>query len=137
MHLTRCMQTKLLTHLDVQTFRSVLLSERNKLSSISNSKNVLEVLSSPGSVALDDHPSLIHEQWVALRAHRIDSQKLLHIDAALERINRGEFGVCRECGKTIARRRLEVIAWAACCVPCQERIVDVTGEKFEIGLAAA
>jgi len=86
---------------------------------------------------LDDQPPLIHDQWVALHARRIDGEKLQQIDAALERIDQSEFGVCKDCGGEIACRRLEAIAWAAYCLHCQERVIDAASNEFHIDLAAA
>lgn len=40
------------------------------------------------------------------------------IDAALARIDEGEFGYCAECGEAIARARLEIDPTIARCVSC-------------------
>lgn len=37
------------------------------------------------------------------------------IDAALERIERGEYGMCESCGEPIEERRLEAVPWARRC----------------------
>jgi DnaK suppressor protein len=37
------------------------------------------------------------------------------IDAALQRIDRGEYGVCERCEEPIEERRLEAIPWARRC----------------------
>jgi DnaK suppressor protein len=75
----------------------------------------------------------MHDQFVALRRHRMGRRKLKLIDAALERLDRGEFGICEECGEAIPLKRLEAIPWAACCVPCQERLGDDDyAEKYEL-----
>jgi DnaK suppressor protein len=50
----------------------------------------------------------------------LERKQLFLVEAALERVNRGEFGNCRSCGKKIHEKRLEVAPWAAYCVPCQE-----------------
>jgi len=64
----------------------------------------------------------MHDQFVALRQHRMERRKLKLIDTALERLDRGEFGICEGCGDAIPPKRLEAIPWAAYCVPCQERL---------------
>jgi len=99
----------------VRVFSSILLSERAKLTSLS--KESVDILSAPGSVAPDDQPPLIHDQSVEIHTRRIDNQKFRQIEAALDRINHGEFVTCQECGEAIARRRLDAIPWAAYCVP--------------------
>ena len=40
---------------------------------------------------------------------------------ALERVRDGTYGICRECGYRIPRRRLQALPTATLCVPCQER----------------
>lgn len=37
------------------------------------------------------------------------------IDAALQRVDRGEYGVCEDCGEAIQEQRLEAIPWARRC----------------------
>ena len=76
----------------------------------------------PGGVAVEDQAPLIHDQCVALRQRRMDLHKLKLIDAALERLARGEFGICEECGESIPAKRLTVVPWATYCVHCQDRL---------------
>jgi len=50
-----------------------------------------------------------------------DLDELRQIAAAKERMARGEYGECVDCGVEIAFERLEVQPAAARCIPCQER----------------
>ena len=47
--------------------------------------------------------------------------KLLQIDAALKRLDDGEFGYCEECGEEIAPARLEIDPTALLCISCAEQ----------------
>lgn len=47
--------------------------------------------------------------------------RLASVDAALDRLRAGEFGVCRECGDRVPEARLEARPDAEFCVPCCER----------------
>ncbi|HYX30436.1 MAG TPA: TraR/DksA family transcriptional regulator [Pyrinomonadaceae bacterium] len=49
-----------------------------------------------------------------------DRQLLDSIDAALGRIEEGEYGHCDNCGEPIQEKRLEAVPWAQHCVTCQE-----------------
>jgi DnaK suppressor protein len=49
-----------------------------------------------------------------------DRQLLESIDAALYRIEEGEYGNCDNCGELIQEKRLEAVPWAQHCVRCQE-----------------
>jgi RNA polymerase-binding transcription factor len=48
------------------------------------------------------------------------NDELRAIDAALDRIDNGVFGVCAQCGQEIERARLDAIPFAATCVRCKE-----------------
>jgi DnaK suppressor protein len=41
------------------------------------------------------------------------------IEAALEKLNSGEYGICESCGEPIHPKRMEAIPWAALCTSCQ------------------
>jgi DnaK suppressor protein len=101
-------------------FRAVLRAERSRL--ISGRQDEREALTTPASLAVDDQAPLLHEQFVAISQRRINHRKLKLVDAALARLDRGDFGVCEECGEDIPLKRLKIIPWAAYCVACQERL---------------
>lgn len=46
---------------------------------------------------------------------------LRNIDAALKRIDNGEYGVCRDCGESINPQRLEFDATVLLCVDCASK----------------
>ena len=46
---------------------------------------------------------------------------LLDIDAALERIEKGAYGYCQNCGQMISPERLEVVPEATECIKCEEK----------------
>ena len=41
---------------------------------------------------------------------------------ALERLRGGEYGICQECGETIAPARLRAVPEVTTCVRCQDRL---------------
>lgn len=45
-------------------------------------------------------------------------QALLRIDAALERLNDGEYGYCIACGDKVADKRLQLDPAVATCTSC-------------------
>ena len=61
-----------------------------------------------------------------------DLDELRQIAAAKERMSRGEYGQCVDCGVEIAFERLEVQPAAARCVPCQERYEQTHGDVVRI-----
>ena len=56
-------------------------------------------------------------------------QRIRDIEAALERIDQGEYGVCMQCGETIAPRRLEVRPFSRYCIDCKTEIEKFGGEN--------
>ena len=53
----------------------------------------------------------------------VNQQALLtEVELALERIEKGTYGKCVDCGQPIPERRLEAIPWAARDVKCEERL---------------
>ena len=51
-----------------------------------------------------------------------NEQKILNrIDAALEKIEEGPYGLCELCEKKISKVRLKAVPYAELCVPCQEK----------------
>jgi DnaK suppressor protein len=44
------------------------------------------------------------------------------IEAALERLESGDYGICGECGGEIDIARLRIIPYALCCRDCQEEM---------------
>jgi DnaK suppressor protein len=62
----------------------------------------------------------------------IGSSTLAEIDAALERIDDGTYGVCELCEQVIHPDRLEILPFASLCVACQrlkERQRDLEGRQ--------
>jgi DnaK suppressor protein len=51
-----------------------------------------------------------------------DRQLLDSIDAALDRLQDGEYGKCINCGEPILEKRLEAVPWARHCIRCQDLI---------------
>lgn len=51
-------------------------------------------------------------------AHR-EGRLIYHIDEALERIEKGIYGLCHECGKEINPERLEAVPHSRLCIKCK------------------
>lgn len=46
---------------------------------------------------------------------------LARIDAALEKLRKGTYGICDQCGARISPGRLEEVPYATLCVECQSK----------------
>jgi len=61
-----------------------------------------------------------HADAARVMGHLVGDLKA--IDRALERLDRGEYGTCIDCGKRIASTRLEVVPTALRCTSCQDAV---------------
>ncbi len=58
-----------------------------------------------------------------LTAQKTSIQRVLkEIDAAFGRLQKGGYGDCGHCGRSIPVERLEILPYAAACVGCQRRV---------------
>ena len=80
-----------------------------------------------GELALANHFAEVREQPEAdlvgdteIGLLQIGVDEVKAIDDALERIDSGTFGNCRQCGGRISARRLRAQPAALRCLPCQE-----------------
>ena len=80
---------------------------------------------------------------VAIRNLDRESKLLKEVQAALNRIEEGTFGVCLRCEEDIPEKRLKALPWAAYCVGCQETVDrlraagEVVGDDVEASELAA
>ena len=49
----------------------------------------------------------------------IEWHKQKAIQAALDRLESGEYGHCESCGRKIPKKRLKALPWATLCTDCQ------------------
>jgi DnaK suppressor protein len=69
--------------------------------------------------------SLTHDDEIAVAMVDRRARELEEVDRALEDIEAGRYGVCRDCGEAIAPARLKVMPFAVRCVPCQASLEGV------------
>lgn len=59
------------------------------------------------------------ERNLALRSNAQDL--LAQVDAALQRIENGTYGICAQCNREIAFERIDALPYATLCIDCQSR----------------
>jgi RNA polymerase-binding transcription factor len=62
-----------------------------------------------------------HEQYTLARLGETQRRELAQIDAALARIEAGEYGLCKDCDQEIDPRRLAALPYALLCTECASR----------------
>lgn len=70
---------------------------------------------------LEDSPTEAegHERVVATK--RELEQRLREVEDALDKIQKGDFGKCKNCGKAISRERLDALPTAKYCLECENK----------------
>ena len=70
---------------------------------------------------LADQASGNNEVHIQLKLKQTDAKILQAIEEALWRIEKGTYGICRDCGEEIAPPRLNAIPWTRVCITCKEK----------------
>jgi DnaK suppressor protein len=108
--------------MDVQSFKDALLKKRLELLGTGGMRPLqasMENNTRQGDMA--DQASGNNEVHIQLKLKQTDAKILQAIDEALGRIDKGTYGVCRDCGEPIAEARLRAIPWTRVCITCKEK----------------
>jgi DnaK suppressor protein len=65
---------------------------------------------------------------LALTTLERERQELAEIEAALERVKTGEYGLCENCGNPIREVRLQALPWARLCIKCADAQSDMAAD---------
>jgi DnaK suppressor protein len=109
--------------LELETFKNRLVALRARLMrQVDASEAALrEDVATPGdSSSVPSHPADSNTEGMDAEIAIAQNEQWLleEVEHALERIEAGTFGVCRQCGDEIARQRLDALPYASCCVEC-------------------
>ena len=105
--------------------RELLLTKRAELASVLQSRPGAQA--QIGHVAEEDQAPVIHGEFIAVRINQISREQLDLVESALARLDSGEYGICVECERAIAAKRLAAVPWASHCVGCQEQLNPLCG----------
>ncbi|MCW9088990.1 MAG: TraR/DksA C4-type zinc finger protein [Gammaproteobacteria bacterium] len=109
--------------MDEAHFRRLLLLRRDELLGLEQTGR-----EAAGTVELDQSKVGRLSRMDALQAQAMSQEgerrrqlELRRIDAALARLDSGDYGYCLECDEPIARRRLELNPAATLCIDCASK----------------
>jgi DnaK suppressor protein len=108
--------------MDVKIYKDALLRKRDEIMDSGGVKPLqasMENNTRQGDMA--DQASGNNEVHIQLKLKQTDAKILRAIEEALVRIDKGTYGVCRDCGEPIAEARLNAIPWARVCITCKEK----------------
>src|SRR5919109_5425260 len=107
----------------LEALRDVLLKKRSEILATSTGTRPLpaaaDVNSRQGDLA--DQASGNNEVHIQLKLKQTDAKILQAIEEALYRMEKGTYGICRDCGEAIAPARLNAIPWTRVCISCKEK----------------
>ena len=103
---------------DPERFRLALESRRYELLDLSATANA-----AAATVELDQsrvgrlsRMDALQSQAMSVETRRRRKLQIQRIDAALTRLDQGDYGYCLECGRPIAEKRLEIDPAAPLCI---------------------
>jgi len=100
-------------------FRSQLKSIRSELLGDVEKSNQHVKENQNGQIAdISDHAAHTYNQQLEGELGEQEWQKLKQVDAAIEKIVEGEYGVCTKCEASIPEARLEVVPYTEFCTQC-------------------
>lgn len=107
---------------DALTVRHTLLAERALLlESLDGRDSTAEPARSdvPDGIGETEHLVTAEQLVVSARLDTLTRATLEGIDAALDRLDTGTYGICTGCSEPIPSERLDAMPAAEMCVPCK------------------
>ena len=114
--------------LDLDHFRERLLEERKR------AQGALEYLQQENAGLLEDEREEIqsdnhladdatstYDRELDATLEGNEERVIQAIDAALDRIEAGIYGICSNCGEPIGAERLEAVPWTTQCIDCKRK----------------
>src|SRR5688572_16140126 len=108
--------------MDAQIYKIALVKKRDEILGAGGIKPLqasMENNTRQGDMA--DQATGNNEVHIALKLKQTDAKILQAIEEALARIDKGTYGICRDCGEPIAEARLNAIPWTRVCITCKEK----------------
>src|SRR5688572_22559667 len=106
---------------DRERYRAILQERLDELvrAGLQNLREQRDMIREPPGDEVDEAQRILAADTEIALSER-ELQVAQQIEAAIERIDRGEFGRCIECGEAIERERLKAVPWALRCTADQE-----------------
>ncbi|MBU8920552.1 MAG: TraR/DksA family transcriptional regulator [Bacteroidales bacterium] len=116
-----------LTKKEVESYRKVVLAERTRIiKELGRIEEAISDSSEKGEASKKSHSNHLADQgtdfmeteknfyYASQEGHYLRS-----LDEAIERMDRGEYGKCSDCGELIGDKRLAAVPGARRCIECK------------------
>ena len=109
--------------MNMEIYRGALIQKRGELFGGTAAKPLQWTMENNSGRQGDmaDQATGNNEVHVQLKLKQTDAKILQAIEEALDRIEQGTYGACRDCGESIAEARLKAIPWTRVCITCKEK----------------
>ena len=114
--------------IDTEHFRKRLLDERSRVQEAIDylhEETPRSMEDETQEIQSDNHPgdmaTATLDREIDYTLEENEGRVLAAIDAALQRIEDGTFGVCRTCGRPIDPARLEALPYTTQCIDCKRK----------------
>lgn len=106
--------------IDNEKARSLLILRKSELQDLRTLSEEAQgtVMLDQQSVGRLSRMDAIQQQAMAQAQDRARQKESIMIEAALSRIEDGDYGYCADCGEEISEKRLELSPAAALCIRC-------------------
>jgi len=106
---------------DMEKYRRLLEEKKTTLSSdLAKTRSAEEETTEESTQDIADKAVSSYTREFLYSLTDGERSTLLQIDDAINRIDDVTYGMCINCGQTIAEKRLTAVPWTPYCVDCQE-----------------
>ena len=106
----------------ILNLRQVLIKRRDALrKALAGDLSLLKELREQTSGDVVDFALDSAQDEISSQLAEVESRELVHIEAALELMREGKYGICEGCEKPIPLARLQALPYAATCIECQRQ----------------
>jgi len=102
-----------------ENYQALLSEVRGELENSGNQHRIDLLNNEPGDSGDESLANSLADFNLTILDRHIDAMR--DIEAALQRIKDGEYGVCTDCGVNVAFARLQAYPTAKRCITCQEK----------------
>ena len=100
--------------------RQILVRRRDALrQALAGDLSLLKELRQQNSGDVIDAALDTAQDEISSQLAEVESRELAHIETALERMRKGDYGLCDGCGNAIPLARLQALPYAMTCIQCQ------------------
>lgn len=121
------MKQEKIDHREIEKFKQLLLEKREEIvGGVRQIRASSQEMGQDGIQDMADEASNLYNTQILMSLNENQRKILREVDEALDRIEEGTYGICDNCEKTIALKRLQIKPFAKYCVQCQNLIEKQT-----------